>query len=259
MNDHRKSAGPRGNKVALVTGAGRGIGAAIARHLATAGYSVAVTDIQDTDVAGVCQDIAVAGGQSLGIHLDVAKRGSVESALAEVKNAFGRVDFLVSNAAVDAPGLFLDSDEDQWNRMFQVNLIGAIRCSQVFAADMVATGGGAIVHVASDAGKVGSGYQAVYSATKGGLIAFTKSAARELARHSIRVNAVCPGPTRTPLLEQFTKENAKLSESLRKAIPMRRLGEPNDIPPAVEFLGSDGARFVTGQALSVSGGLTMSS
>jgi 2-hydroxycyclohexanecarboxyl-CoA dehydrogenase len=169
---------------------------------------------------------------------------------------FGRIDVLVNNAGWDKASPFLDSDPADWDRAIAINLYGVLHTCKAVLPVMAGQDSGAVVNLGSDAGRVGSSGEAVYSAAKGGIIAFTKSLAREMARHQIRVNCVCPGPTDTPLFASFA--GPQLRESLIKAIPFRRLGQPADIANAVAFLASDEASFVTGQTVSVSGGLTMS-
>jgi 2-hydroxycyclohexanecarboxyl-CoA dehydrogenase len=241
-------------KVAVVTGAAGGIGIAIATALAAVGASVAAWDL-DGERA---KDVAAAiGGAAVPVAVDITSRASVETALATTVSALGPVDVLVNNAGIDKIEPFLDSEESTWERIVAVNYLGTVRVCHVVLPTMVERGTGRVVNIASDAGRVGSSGEAVYSGTKGGVIAFTKALAREVAQHGIAVNAVCPGPTDTPLLDQVAEVSQKLYDSLARGIPMRRIGQPGDVAPAVVFLASAGAAFVTGQTLSVSGGLTM--
>jgi 2-hydroxycyclohexanecarboxyl-CoA dehydrogenase len=173
-----------------------------------------------------------------------------------VAEQFGRIDVLVNNAGWDKASPFVDSDPADWDRAIAINLYGVLHACKAVLPVMAAHGSGAVVNLGSDAGRVGSSGEAVYSAAKGGIIAFTKSLAREMARHQVRVNCVCPGPTDTALFASFA--GPKLREALTKAIPFRRLGQPADVANVVAFLASDEASFVTGQTVSVSGGLTMS-
>jgi 2-hydroxycyclohexanecarboxyl-CoA dehydrogenase len=240
------------DKIAIVTGAGQGIGRAIADKLAAAGATVVVTDL---DEASADQTAAGLPG-AVAIRADVTDRQDVQAAVDRVMQQFGRVDVLVNNAGWDKASPFVDSDPADWDRAIAVNLYGVLHTCKAVLPIMAGQGGGAVVNLGSDAGRVGSSGEAVYSAAKGGVIAFTKSLAREMARHQVRVNCVCPGPTDTALFASFA--GPKLREALTKAIPFRRLGQPADVANVVAFLASDEAAFVTGQTLSVSGGLTMS-
>jgi 2-hydroxycyclohexanecarboxyl-CoA dehydrogenase len=246
-------------KVAVVTGAARGIGAAIAAELARQGAAVAIWDLDKTAAAEMAASLAAEhGSKAIGVAVDIADRPSVDAGVGAVEQQLGPIDVLVNNAGIDVIKPFLDSDEGEWDRIIAINLKGTILCCHRVAPGMVERGHGAIVNIGSDAGRVGSSGEAVYSATKGGVIAFTKTLARELAAKGVRVNCVCPGPTDTALLAQVAEVSQKLYDSLARAIPLRRIGQPGDIAPAVAFLASDAAGFITGQTLSVSGGLTMS-
>jgi 2-hydroxycyclohexanecarboxyl-CoA dehydrogenase len=240
------------DKIAIVTGAGQGIGQAIARKLAAEGATVVVTDL---DEASAIQTADALTG-AVAIRADVSDRQAVQAMADRVVQQFGRVDVLVNNAGWDKASPFVDSDPADWDRAIAINLYGVLHTCKAVLPLMAARGGGAVVNLGSDAGRVGSSGEAVYSAAKGGVIAFTKSLAREMARHQIRVNCVCPGPTDTALFASFA--GPKLREALTKAIPFRRLGQPADVANVVAFLASDEASFVTGQTVSVSGGLTMS-
>jgi 2-hydroxycyclohexanecarboxyl-CoA dehydrogenase len=241
-------------RVAVVTGAGRGIGAAIAAELAGAGARVAVWDV---DAATAKETAGRLGDRALGLDVDVTDRAALERGLAAVEAELGPIDVLVNNAGIDKIEPFFDSEESTWERIVAVNLLGTIRCCHVIVPRMAERGWGRVVNIASDAGRVGSSGEVVYSGTKGGVIAFTKALARELAARGVTVNCVCPGPTETALLQQVAEASERLYAGLAKAIPMRRTGQPADIAPAVAFLASEGAGYVTGQTLSVSGGLTM--
>ena len=245
-------------RVAVVTGGGRGIGEAIARGLAAAGAAVAVWDL-DGERALATAKVLVAehGGRAIGVRADVADAPSVDAAVRSTEEGLGPIDILVNNAGIDVIGPFLDSDPSSWARIIDVNLRGPITTCHRIVRDMVSRGRGRVVNRGSDAGKVGSSGEAVYSATKGGVIAFTKTLAREVASSGVTVNCVCPGPTDTALLDQVAEASQKLYDSLARAIPLKRIAEPADIAPAVVFLASDEASYITGQALSVCGGLTM--
>lgn len=241
-------------KVAVVTGAAGGIGAAIAAALAEAGASVALWDLD----GGRAKDVAAGiGAGAAGVEVDITNRVSVEAGLAATESGLGPVDVLVNNAGIDKIEPFLQSEESTWERIVAVNYLGTVRCCHVVVPGMVERARGRVVNIASDAGRVGSSGEVVYAGTKGAVIAFSKGLAREVASKGITVNVVCPGPTDTPLLDQVAEASQKLYDGLAKAVPMRRIGQPSDVAPAVVFLASDGAGYVTGQTLSVSGGLTM--
>jgi 2-hydroxycyclohexanecarboxyl-CoA dehydrogenase len=246
-------------RVAVVTGGGRGIGEAIASALAAAGSAVAVWDLDGERAEAAAKAlVAEHGGRAAGIRVDVADPASIDAAVDRTEAELGPIDILVNNAGIDVIGPFLESDPASWDRIIDVNLRGPITTCHRVVRDMVARGGGRVVNLGSDAGKVGSSGEAVYSATKGGVIAFTKTLAREVASSGVTVNCVCPGPTDTALLDQVAQVSQKLYDSLARAIPLKRVAQPSDIAPAVVFLAGDGAAYITGQALSVSGGLTMS-
>jgi len=241
------------NKIAIVTGAGQGIGAGIATKLAAEGATVVVTDINEETAKATA---AALGNGAIGIRTDVTDRESVDAMVDQVIGEFGRVDVLVNNAGWDKGEPFVESEPETWDRIIQINLYGVLNTSKKVLPLLAAQGSGSVINLGSDAGRVGSSGEAVYSAAKGGVIAFTKATAREMARAQVRVNCVCPGPTDTALFASMGGE--KLREALRKAIPLRRLGQPDDLANAVAFLASDEASFITGQTVSVSGGLTMS-
>jgi 2-hydroxycyclohexanecarboxyl-CoA dehydrogenase len=241
------------SKIAIVTGAGQGIGRAIARKLAADGATVVVTDVNETTAKDTANAI---GGTAISIQADVTDRDSVDAMVGQVIARFGRVDILVNNAGWDKGEPFVESEPQTWDRIIQINLYGVFNTSKKVLPIMAAQGGGKVVNLGSDAGRVGSSGEAVYAAAKGGVIAFSKAMAREMARHHVNVNCVCPGPTDTALFASMGGE--KLREALIRAIPFRRLGQPEDLANAVAFLASDEASFVTGQTVSVSGGLTMS-
>jgi len=242
-------------KVVIVTGAGRGIGRGIVEKLAALGARVVVSDI---DEGSARETARTTGGEALGLRVDVTSKESVEAMVKATMDHFGRVDVLVNNAGWDKVGPFLKSDESDWERVIAINLYGMFHCCKAVLPVMVSQGSGKVVNIGSDAGRVGSSGEAVYSATKGGVIAFTKTLAREMARYKINVNCVCPGPADTPLFAELGQDQPTLREALEKAIPWRRLARPEDIANAVAFLVSDEAEYITGQTLSVSGGLTMS-
>ncbi|MCF8610537.1 glucose 1-dehydrogenase [Gordonia sp. HY285] len=241
------------DKIAFVTGAGQGIGAAIAAKLAAEGATVVVTDVNAETAEATAASL---GGDSIGLPVDVTSRESVNAAVDTAVDRFGRIDILVNNAGWDKAEPFIESEPATWERIIDINLFGVLNTSRRVLPMMAAQGSGHVVNLGSDAGRVGSSGEAVYSAAKGGVIAFTKSTAREMARAQVNVNCVCPGPTDTALFASMGGE--KLRAALQKAIPLRRLGQPEDLANTVAFLASDEASFITGQTVSVSGGLSMS-
>lgn len=247
-------------KTALVTGSGRGIGRAIALALGREGCQVGVADIQPASAEAVAAELRALGVKGLALPGDLTRRADVERMARDALAQFGQVDILVNNAGWDRMGLFLDTDEDTWDRIIAVNLKAMLYVSKAVLPHMVARGAGKVVNVASDAGRVGSSGEAVYSATKGAVIAFSKALAREMARHRITVNVVCPGLTETPLLQSLRDQSPKMEkilEAVTRATPLGRVATPEEIAGAVAFFASPEADFVTGQTLSVSGGLTM--
>lgn len=251
-----------------MTGAARGIGAAIARRLAAGGARVAVLDVLESEGREVAAALAEAGpGATPGarahgvfVRCDVASPGSVRSAVAEAESALGGIDVLVSNAGVDVIGPFAASDPAAWERVLDVNLRGPLHLCHAALPHLVASGRGRIVVISSDAARVGSSGEAVYAACKAGLLGLAKTLAREHARDAITVNAVCPGPTDTALLHGLmgqSEEGRRILDAMTRQVPLRRLGQPEDVAAAVAFFASDEAAYVTGQTLSVSGGLTM--
>jgi 2-hydroxycyclohexanecarboxyl-CoA dehydrogenase len=245
-------------RVALVTGGARGIGRAICLELAANGRSVAVGDVRGEEAAQTAAAVEAAGGRPVNVELDVTDAGSVREGVRQAEEALGPVDIVVNNAGWDELRPFLETEEEFWDRVIEINFKGCLRVTRQVLPGMVERGYGRVVNIGSDAGRVGSSLEAVYSGAKGGVIAFTKTVAREVARSGVTANTVCPGPTRTPMLEAMAEAGEqKLVESLTRAVPMRRLGEPEDVAAAVAFFSSEGAGFITGQTLSVSGGLTM--
>jgi 2-hydroxycyclohexanecarboxyl-CoA dehydrogenase len=242
------------NKVVVITGAGRGMGASIAERLAAEGARVAVTDVDEKSALATAEALDGAAG----FRLDITNAAEVDARIPEIAAALGPIDALVNNAGWDRLAPFLETDEGLWDRIIDINLRGPIRMTKAVLPQMVERRSGRIVNISSDAGRVGSTGEAVYSACKAGIIGFGKTIAREMARHNITVNAICPGPTATPLLESMVGEgNDKLIDALKRGIPMRRLGEPEDVAGVVAFIVSEEASFITGQTVSVSGGLTM--
>jgi 2-hydroxycyclohexanecarboxyl-CoA dehydrogenase len=246
-------------RVALVTGGARGIGRAIVESLLEAGHPVAIADVRGEQAEETAREVSGAGGQVVTVQMDVTDSGSVAAGVERAVSELGQVEVLVNNVGGDELLPFLETDESYWDWVVELNFKGQLRVTRAVLPGMVERRFGRVVNVASDAGRVGSSLESVYSGAKGGVIAFTKALAREVARRGVTVNAVCPGPTDTPMLREMAEDEtgAKLFEALTRAVPMRRLGEPEDVAPAVAFLASDRAGFITGQTLSVSGGLTM--
>ncbi len=245
------------DKVAVVTGAGRGIGRAIALKLAREGAKVCVADLDQVSAGKVAKEILDMGREALAVRVDVTDYSDVEEMVNKALDVFGMIDILVNNAGWDKAEPFLESTQETWDKVIAINFRGPINCTRAVLPHMVQRKYGKILSIASDAGRVGSSGEAVYSGAKGGVIAFSKTIAREMSRFGINVNCVCPGPTETPLFDEIASGNPKLAEGLKRAIPLRRLGKPGDIANAVAFLVSDEAEYITGQTLSVSGGLTM--
>lgn len=242
-------------RVALVTGGAGAIGAAVCAALAAQGRRVAAADLDGARAEAVAAPL---GG--IGLAMDVADPASVARAVAELRARLGPPTILVSCAGWDRMLPFVDTDEAFQARVLEINLAGPIRVVRAVLPDMIAAGFGRIVLVSSDAARVGSSGEAIYAAAKAGLLGFAKSVAREVVRHGVTANCVCPGPTDTPLFRGLAREGPegdRITQALERAIPMRRLGRPEDVAPAVAYLCSDAAGYVTGQTLSVSGGLTM--
>ena len=240
-------------ETAIVTGGAGGIGARIVAELAGLGARIAILD---KDEVGA-QKVAAEHG-AIVIAMDLTDPASVARAYSAAVDALGPIDVLVNNAGWDKVGPFVDSDPAVWDVLLAINLRGPIQLTQLAVPSMIERGSGRLIYTSSDAGKVGSKGEAVYAACKGGIIAFAKTMAREVARKGITSNAVCPGPTETPLLNEVLGDNPGLVTALGKAVPMGRIGTPEDVAPVVAFLATKEAGFVTGQAISVSGGLTMS-
>jgi len=248
------------DRTVVVTGGGGGIGGATCRRFAGEGARVAVFDLNLEAARNVAAAIGDAGGAAEAFHCDITLRESVDSAVPAAEAAFGPIDVLVNNAGWDVFGPFTKTEPAQWDRLIAVNLVGALHMHHAVLPGMAARKSGRIVNIASDAARVGSSGEAVYAACKGGLVAFSKTIAREHARHGITVNVVCPGPTDTALFADY-REGAgnpeKLVEAFTRSIPLGRIGQPEDLPGTILFFASDDAAYVTGQVLSVSGGLTM--
>ena len=243
-----------------MTGGGGGMGRAISLALAREGRAVAVADSRADAAATVAEELESEGAAALAVTIDVTDAESVAAGIDRVGSELGPVDILVNNAGWDELVPFLETDEPFWDRVIEINLKGCLRMTHAVLGGMADRGWGRVVNIGSDAGRVGSSLESVYSGAKGGVIAFTKTIAREVASAGVTANTVCPGPTRTPMLEGMAaadEAGERLIASLERAVPMRRLGEPDDVAAAVAFFASERAAYITGQTLSVSGGLTM--
>ena len=247
------------DKNALLTGGANGIGAAIARRLGEEGCVVGILDLDGAGAEKIAGEIKAAGGKASAHAVDISDYDAVKRAVETFEVASGPLAFLVNNAGWDRAANFLDTDPEFWKKIVAINLYGPLNVSHVVMKGMAARGFGRVVNIASDAGRVGSSGEAVYSACKGGTIAFSKTMSRELVSKGIIINTLCPGPTDTAILRSFTDgpDGARILEGLKRAIPMRRLGSPEDYPGIVAFLASEDAAYITGQTISVSGGLTM--
>lgn len=248
------------SKTIIVTGGGGGIGGATCQRLAQESAKVAVLDRDLAAAEKTVAQITAAGGTALALAADITQRADVDRAVQRVESELGPVDVLVNNAGWDVFKPFTKTNETEWERLIAINLVGALHMHHAVLPGMVERKAGRIVNVASDAARVGSSGEAVYAACKGGLVSFSKTLAREHARHGITVNVVCPGPTETALFAGFADaapNPEKLREAFTRSIPLGRLGQPQDLAGAIAFFASDDSAFITGQVLSVSGGLTM--
>ena len=248
------------DKTVVVTGGGGGIGGASCHRFAREGARVAVLDVNLESARATAASIQAESGLAQAWLCDISDRASVDEALAHIIREYGDIDVLVNNAGWDVFKPFTKTVSSEWERLIAINLIGALNMHHAVLPGMVERRRGRIVNIASDAARVGSSGEAVYAACKGGLVALSKTLAREHARHGITVNVVCPGPTDTALFNEFKMGAAnpeKLLEAFSRSIPLGRIGQPEDLPGAIVFFASDDAAYVTGQVLSVSGGLTM--
>jgi 2-hydroxycyclohexanecarboxyl-CoA dehydrogenase len=246
------------DSVVFVTGGASGIGKAVCLAFATSGGRVAVADVNNEGAEQVAAAVTRAGGDGLPVATDVTSRASVADGVHSVLAQCGRIDVLVNAAGWDRITPFVETTEEFWDKVIAINFRGILATCHVVLPHMIERKRGIVVNVASEAGRSGSSGEAVYSGTKGAVIAFSKALAREVARHGIRVNVVAPGLTDTPLLQALIAEgNEKLISAIVKATPLQRLAKPDEIADAVLFLASEKASFITGQTLSVGGGLTM--
>ena len=249
------------SRVAFVTGGAQGIGGGISEALGAAGFRVAIADLNLDAAKETAARIVKAGGTAIAVHVDVTDTASVQAAVKAVMAELGEIEIAVNNAGWDDFMPFLKTTEDFWNRILDINFKGALRVCHTVVPGMIERGFGRVINIGSDAGRVGSSLEAVYSGAKGGIIAFSKTLAREVATKGVTVNTVCPGPTDTPALRKFADASGedadKVIGGMARAVPMKRLGNPADVAAAVVFFAADAAEYITGQTLSVSGGLTM--
>lgn len=247
-------------KVVVITGGGGGIGTATCLRFAAEGARVVVCDINLAAAEAVVAQIAAQGGEALALAVDLTDFAATGAAVEQIEAGFGAIDVLVNNVGWDLFVPFLKSEPSFWSKIIDINLRGVLNITHPVVARMQARKSGRVVSIGSDAGRVGSSGEAVYAACKAGVIAFSKTMAREHARAGITFNVVCPGVTETAMLESFMDASGnkeKLRDAFTKAVPMGRMGRPDDLPGAILFFASDDAGFVTGQVISVSGGLTM--
>lgn len=247
-------------KTIVVTGGGGGIGAATCLRFAEEGAQVAVVDLNPAAAAEVVARIAAGGGRALAVAVDLTDADATSAAVERIEAELGPVDVLVNGVGWDVFTPFLKSGPDFWTKIININLRGVLNITHPVLAKMAERRAGKIVSLASDAARGGSSGESVYAACKAGVIAFSKTIAREHARHGIAVNVVCPGVTETAMLDAFMEaagDKEKLRSAFTRAVPMGRLGQPGDLAGAIAFFASDDAGFITGQVLSVSGGLTM--
>ena len=247
-------------KVAVVTGGARGIGKGICEILAKQGARLVIADLLLNEAVATASEIENAGGQAIAVRTNITNLESVQAMISAVKKKFGPVDILVNNAGWDRMKPFVKTTPDFWNKVIDINYKGILNTIYAVADDMMERNSGKIINIASDAARVGSMGESVYAGTKGAVISFSKTMAREFARNKINVNVICPGPTPTPLLDDMKRNRYEYTQEHRlreKIIPLKRMGTADDIAAAVVFFASDEANFITGQVLSVSGGLTM--
>jgi 2-hydroxycyclohexanecarboxyl-CoA dehydrogenase len=250
------------NRTVIVTGGASGIGRAICERLADAGANIAILDLDAGHARDVAADLVQKGVKAHGVQVDISDYAEVERAVAEAEAVLGPTELLVNCAGWDKVTRFLDSAPALHDKVIAINLKGPTNVMHVVLKGMATRSFGRVVSISSDAGRVGSSGQAVYSACKAGIIAMSKTLAREFARQGITFNAVAPGPTRTPMMEAGLQggdgaEGARILEKMARAVPLRRIGEPEDVAGIACFLISDEASFITGQVISVSGGLAM--
>jgi NAD(P)-dependent dehydrogenase (short-subunit alcohol dehydrogenase family) len=240
-----------------VVGGASGVGAEVAKLIASQGGEVVILDIQEALARSVAEEIRGLGGTASVVRVDVTSPDSVKSALDATLARHDQIDVLATTVGWNVHSFFMDQSEDLWEKILQINLMGQVRLVHAFLPTMKANGGGSIVVVSSDAGRVGTNGETIYAAAKAGVIGFTKSLAREVTRFGIRINCVSPGPTDTPLFRTATASQPKIADAMVKLIPMKRMAKAEEQANVIAFLASDGASYITGQTLSVNGGLNM--
>jgi 2-hydroxycyclohexanecarboxyl-CoA dehydrogenase len=248
------------DKVAVVTGGASGIGRAIALRLAEEGMRVAILDLNAQAAAATAESIRAAGGRAHSEACDISNHESVKKAVTGVEEQLGPIHTLVNNAGWDTPMPFLKTTPQFWEKVVSINYLGPLTVTHAVVSLMAKRNAGRVIFIASDAGRVGSSGEVVYSGCKGATIAFAKALAREVARNNVLLNCICPGPTNTPAMDAFVgtgEQGQKIRDAMVRGVPLGRIGEPTDYPGLVAFLASDDAAFMTGQTISVSGGLTM--
>ncbi len=245
------------NRVVIVTGGDRGIGKAVAKGFAKEGAHVVIANLNQDKARETIEEIKSLGGRATAMKVDVTSSQNVNAAVGEVVKQHGKVDILVNNAGMEILGPFIESKEENWDKLIALDLKGAIICCRAVLDSMLEHKYGKIINMGSVAGRIGSGNETIYSACKGGIIAFTKALAQEMAQFRINVNCVCPGPTETDLWTKVIEFNPKMAAGAIKRIPWGRLGKPEDVVGTVLFLASDDAEYITGQTISVDGGYSM--
>lgn len=247
-------------KTALIAGGGGGIGRAVALALAQEGAKIALADIAKDNAEKVSAEVKAVGVDAMACQVDLTKKADVDRMVSEILTRFGQIDILVNCQGWDRLEPFIESHEETWEKLLAINFKSVLYTAKAVLPQMISRGGGKIVNISSDAGRVGSSWEAVYAGAKGAVIAFSKTIAREVARYKINVNVICPGLTETPLLQAVrtqSEQTGRIIDAVTKATPFRRPAQPEEIAEAVLFLASPQANFITGQTLSVSGGLTM--
>jgi 2-hydroxycyclohexanecarboxyl-CoA dehydrogenase len=247
-------------KKSIVSGGASGIGRAICETFGSLGADVAIFDVKTEEAQRTAEGLKALGVNALSLPVDITDETKVQEGVEKALAEFGEIDILVNNAGWDRIIPFMETDLGFWEKIVKINYLGPVICTKAVLGVMIRQEEGRIINIASDAGRVGSSGEAVYSGTKGGIIAFTKSIARETARYGITANCISPGPPKTPMLDEMMKEERgkKILEAIERSIPLRRFAQPEDIAYAAAFFAMDGSRYITGQVLSVSGGLSMS-